>query len=136
VFGRRGAAETDVIAADVVASFLPEWDGIEQTSGIMVIGATNKRSALDDAIIPRFGWEMEVPLPGAPERRRILEQELRANRINMELPEDTASLTQGMSGRDIRNLAAATKSLAYPNAPTAVHLQEAAVPPGREEMPK
>jgi SpoVK/Ycf46/Vps4 family AAA+-type ATPase len=126
VFGRRGAAETDVIAADVVGSFLPEWDGIEQTSGIMVIGATNKRSVLDDAIISRFGWEMEVPLPGAPERRKILEQELRANRIDMELPEDTSSLTQGMSGRDIRNLAAATKSLAYPNAPTSVHLQEAA----------
>jgi SpoVK/Ycf46/Vps4 family AAA+-type ATPase len=126
VFGRRGAAETDVIAADVVGSFLPEWDGIEETSGIMVIGATNKRSVLDDAIISRFGWEMEVPLPGAPERRRILEQELRANRIDMELPEDTASLTQGMSGRDIRNLAAATKSLAYPNAPTSVHLLEAA----------
>jgi len=126
VFGRRGAAETDVIAADVVGSFLPEWDGIEETSGIMVIGATNKRSGLDDAIISRFGWEMEVPLPGAPERRQILEQELRANRIDMELPEDTASLTQWMSGRDIRNLAAATKSLAYPNAPTYVHLLEAA----------
>jgi SpoVK/Ycf46/Vps4 family AAA+-type ATPase len=126
VFGRRGAAETDVIAADVVGSFLPEWDGIDETSGIMVIGATNKRSVLDDAIISRFGWEMEVPLPSAPERRRILEQELRANRIDMELPEDTTSLTQGMSGRDIRNLAAATKSLSYPNAPSSVHLQEAA----------
>jgi len=126
VFGRRGAAETDVIAADVVGSFLPEWDGIEQISGIMVIGATNKRSMLDDAIISRFGWEMEVPLPGAAERRKILEQELRANRIEMELPDAAASLTQGMSGRDIRNLAAATKSLAYPNAPTSVHLSEAA----------
>jgi transitional endoplasmic reticulum ATPase len=126
VFGRRGAAETDVIAADVVASFLPDWDGIEQTSGIMVIGATNKRSVLDDAILSRFGWEMEVPLPGVPERRNILEQELRANRIDLELPEDTAPLTQGVSGRDIRNLAAATKSLAYPNAPTYVHLLEAA----------
>jgi SpoVK/Ycf46/Vps4 family AAA+-type ATPase len=125
VFGRRGAAETDVIAADVVGAFLPEWDGIEQTSGIMVIGATNKRSMLDDAILSRFGWEVEVPLPAAPERRHILEQELKANRIEMELPDDTGSLTQGMSGRDIRNLAAATKSLAHPNPPTAEHLFEA-----------
>jgi SpoVK/Ycf46/Vps4 family AAA+-type ATPase len=126
VFGRRGAAETDLIAADVVGAFLPEWDGIEQTSGIMVIGATNKRSMLDDAILSRFGWEVEVPLPAAPERRHILEQELKANRIEMELPGDTGSLTQGMSGRDIRNLAAATKSLAHPNPPTAEHLSEAA----------
>jgi SpoVK/Ycf46/Vps4 family AAA+-type ATPase len=44
----------------------------------------------------------------------------------MDLPDETASLTQGMSGRDIRNLAAANKSLAHPNAPTAVHLLEAA----------
>src|SRR5260370_4354120 len=126
VFGRRGAAETDVIAADVVGSFLPEWDGIEQTPGIMVIGATNKRSMLDDAIISRFGWEMEVPLPGALERLRILEQELRANRIEIELPEDIASLTQGMSGRGIRRSASATKSLSHPSAPTAAHLLEAA----------
>lgn len=126
VLGRRGAAETDVIAADVVGSFLSEWDGIEQTPGIMVIGATNKRSMLDDAIISRFGWEMEVPLPGAHERLSILEQELRVNRIEMELPKDIASLTQGMSGRDIRNLAAATKSLSHPNAPTTAHLLEAA----------
>jgi SpoVK/Ycf46/Vps4 family AAA+-type ATPase len=126
VFGRRGAAETDVIAADVVRSFLPEWDGIEQTPGIMVIGATNKRATLDDAIISRFGWEMEISLPGAPERRNILEQELRANRIQIELSPDTSSLTQGMSGRDIRNLAATTKSLAHPNAPTAAHLIQAA----------
>ncbi len=126
VFGRRGAAETDVIAADVVGAFLPEWDGIEQTSGIMVIGATNKRSMLDDAILSRFGWEVEVPLSAAPERRNILEQELKANRIEMELPDDTESLTQGMSGRDIRNLAATTKSLAHPNPPTAEHLFEAA----------
>ena len=126
VFGRRGAAETDVIAADVVGAFLPEWEGIEQTTGIMVIGATNRRSMLDDAILSRFGWEVEVPLPAAPERRLILEQELKANRIEMELPGDTVSLTQGMSGRDIRNLAAATKSLAHPNPPTPEHLSKAA----------
>jgi transitional endoplasmic reticulum ATPase len=81
---------------------------------------------LDDAILSRFGWEVEVPLPAAPERRHILEQELKANRIEMELPDDAGSLTQGMSGRDIRNLAAATKSLAHPNPPTAEHLFEAA----------
>jgi transitional endoplasmic reticulum ATPase len=80
---------------------------------------------LDDAILSRFGWEVEVPLPAAPERRQILEQELKANRIEMEVPDDTGSLTQGMSGRDIRNLAAAAKSLAHRNPPTAEHLFEA-----------
>lgn len=126
VFGRRGAAETDVIATDVVQAFLPEWDGIEQTPGIMVIGATNRRDMLDDAILSRFGWEVEIKLPGTSERLQILEQELKANRIEIVLPETVGALTQGMSGRDIRNIAAATKSLAHPNAPTELHLIEAA----------
>jgi len=125
-FGRRGAAESDVIATDVVNAFLPEWDGIEQTSGIMVIGATNRRDALDDAIISRFGWEAEIPNPGNSERRRILEQELKATGVLLPLPDDIGRSIQGMSGRDIRNLAASTKSLAHPDAPTVEHLYEAA----------
>jgi SpoVK/Ycf46/Vps4 family AAA+-type ATPase len=125
VFARRGGAESDVVAADVVQAFLPEWDGIEKTSGIMVIGATNRRDLLDDAIISRFGWEAEIGIPGSSERRHILEQELKAVRIELQLPEDLGSLIQGMSGRDIRNIAAATKSLAHPQSPTLEHLYEA-----------
>jgi SpoVK/Ycf46/Vps4 family AAA+-type ATPase len=125
VFARRGGAESDVVAADVVQAFLPEWDGIEKTSGIMVIGATNRRDLLDDAIISRFGWETEIGVPGSSERRCILEQELKAVRIKLQLPDDLGSLIQGMSGRDIRNLAAATKSLAHPQPPSLEHLHEA-----------
>jgi SpoVK/Ycf46/Vps4 family AAA+-type ATPase len=126
VFGRRGAAENDVVATDVVNAFLPEWDGIEQTPGIMVIGATNRRDALDDAIISRFGWEAEIPNPGNSERRTILEQELQAVGVLLPLPDDIGTSIQGMSGRDIRNLAASTKSLAHPDKPTVEHLYEAA----------
>jgi SpoVK/Ycf46/Vps4 family AAA+-type ATPase len=126
VFGRRGAAESDVVATDVVHAFLPEWDGIEQTPGIMVIGATNRRDALDDAIISRYGWEAEISNPGNSERRKILEQELKSTRVSLQLPDDIGTLTQGMSGRDIRNLAASTKSLAHPDTPTIEHLYEAA----------
>jgi SpoVK/Ycf46/Vps4 family AAA+-type ATPase len=126
VFGRRGAAESDVVATDVVNAFLPEWDGIEQTSGIMVIGATNRRDTLDDAVISRFGWEAEISNPGNSERRRILDQELRANGVLLHLPDEIGPLIQGMSGRHIRNLAATTKSLSYPDVPTIEHLYEAA----------
>ena len=31
---------------------------------------------LDDAILSRFGWEMAIALPGAPERARIFKQEM------------------------------------------------------------
>ncbi|MDP9052492.1 MAG: ATP-binding protein, partial [Acidobacteriota bacterium] len=111
VFGQRGAAETDVIAADIVGSFLPEWDGIEQTPGIMVIGATNRPDRLDDAILSRFGWEMEIPLPDAHSRIQILQQELNAIGIEGQLHVELASLTQGMSGRDLRHLASSAKAL-------------------------
>jgi SpoVK/Ycf46/Vps4 family AAA+-type ATPase len=118
VFGQRGAAETDVIAADIVGAFLPEWDGIEETPGIMVIGATNRPDRLDDAILSRFGWELEVPLPDAPSRLKILEQELNTIGIHGQLPAELASLTQGMSGRDLRHLASSAKALAHPGKPT------------------
>jgi len=118
VFGQRGAAETDVIAADIVGAFLPEWDGIEQTSGIMVIGATNRPDRLDDAILSRFGWEMEIPLPDVHSRLKILQQELNAIGIEGQLPVELASLTQGMSGRDLRHLASSAKALAHPGQST------------------
>jgi SpoVK/Ycf46/Vps4 family AAA+-type ATPase len=118
VFGQRGAAETDVIAADIVGAFLAEWDGIEQTPGIMVIGATNRSDRLDDAILSRFGWEMEIPLPDMHSRLKILEQELNAIGIHGQLPVELASLTQGMSGRDLRHLASSVKALAHPGQPT------------------
>jgi transitional endoplasmic reticulum ATPase len=122
VFGQRGAAETDVIAEDIVGAFLPQWDGVEQTHGIMVIGATNRPDTLDGAILSRFGWEMEILLPDGSSRLRIFQQELQAIGIGAELPVEFTSLTQGMSGRDLRNLASSAKSLAHPDKLTSDHI--------------
>jgi hypothetical protein len=38
ILGRRGAAETDVISADIVQAFLAEWDGIAPNARVWVIG--------------------------------------------------------------------------------------------------
>lgn len=118
VFGKRGAAETDAIAEEIVGAFLPEWDGIEQTSGIMVIGASNRPDRLDDGILSRFGWEMEISLPDAHFRLEILEQELKAIGTDIQLPDELATMTQGMSGRDLRHLASSAKAFAHPAKPT------------------
>ncbi|HEY1256075.1 MAG TPA: AAA family ATPase, partial [Terracidiphilus sp.] len=64
ILGRRGAAETDAFATDIVHAFLAEWDGIRGNAQVWVIGATNRRDMLDDAILSRFGWEVELQLPG------------------------------------------------------------------------
>ncbi|HEY1964111.1 MAG TPA: ATP-binding protein, partial [Acidobacteriaceae bacterium] len=91
ILGRRGAAETDVIAADIVQAFLSEWDGVAPNAYVWVIGATNRRDMLDDAILSRFGWEMEIALPGAAERGSIFRQEMEAVFPGAVIPEEMAS---------------------------------------------
>jgi hypothetical protein len=41
-----------------------------------VIGATNRREVVDDAILSRFGMELELTLPDEKNRMAILNQEL------------------------------------------------------------
>jgi len=125
ILGRRGAAETDAFATDIVHAFLAEWDGIRGNAQVWVIGATNRRDMLDDAILSRFGWEIELQLPGVEDRRQILSQEVKALGLSVEVPQEAASLTQGMSGRDLKQLAQSVRSVAYPAEPTQAHFLDA-----------
>jgi SpoVK/Ycf46/Vps4 family AAA+-type ATPase len=125
ILGRRGAAETDAFATDIVHSFLAEWDGIRGNARVWVIGATNRRDMLDDAILSRFGWEIELQLPGVEDRRQILSQEVKALGLSVEVPQEAAALTQGMSGRDLKQLAQSVRSVAYPAEPTQEHFLDA-----------
>jgi SpoVK/Ycf46/Vps4 family AAA+-type ATPase len=124
ILGRRGAAETDAFATDIVQVFLAEWDGIRGNAQVWVIGATNRRDMLDDAILSRFGWEIELKLPGEEDRRQILSQEVLALGLSIEAPQEAAALTQGMSGRDLKQLAISVRAIAYPAEPTREHFLE------------
>jgi AAA+ superfamily predicted ATPase len=68
---------------------------------------------------------MAIALPGAAERARILRQEMEAVYPGSVIPEEMASLTQGMSGRDLRHLASQVRTFAYPNAPAREHYLDA-----------
>ena len=126
VLGRRGSAETDAISTEIVQAFLAEWDGLSKSDHILlVIGATNRRDLLDDAILSRFGWEMQIKLPSEADRIRILEQELKGAGIDVSLPVDFASFTQGMSGRDLQEVARAARRVAHPELPTLEQIGEA-----------
>jgi SpoVK/Ycf46/Vps4 family AAA+-type ATPase len=125
ILGRRGAAETDAFATDIVHAFLAEWDGIRGNAQVWVIGATNRRDMLDDAILSRFGWEIKLQLPGVEDRRQILSQEVKALGLSVEVPEEAAALTQGMSGRDLKQLAQSVRSVAFPAEPTLAHFLDA-----------
>jgi AAA+ superfamily predicted ATPase len=123
--GRRGAAETDTISTDIVQAFLSEWDGIRGHARVWVIGATNNREMLDDAILSRFGWETTLALPGAAERENILSREIEALGLAAEMPPETVALTQGMSGRDLKQLARSARAIAYPDEPSREHFLQA-----------
>jgi SpoVK/Ycf46/Vps4 family AAA+-type ATPase len=123
VLGRRGAAETDVISTEIVQAFLAEWDGLDKSSRVWVIGATNRRELLDDAILSRFGWEMKINLPGEEDRSSILQQELRIVGSEVAFSSELGGLTQGMSGRDLQEVARSARRMAHPELPTVEHLR-------------
>ncbi|PNX88076.1 cell division control protein 48 c-like, partial [Trifolium pratense] len=66
--------ESGQVINRVVAQFLVELDGGEQPKGVFVIGATNRKDAIDGSLIRpgRFGQELEVPLPSPYDRVKIL----------------------------------------------------------------
>ena len=123
IFGKRGAAETDAVALELVQTFLSQWDGKEE--GVWLIAATNRREMLDDAILSRFGSQIEICLPQEQARVEILEHELAALNLHGELPPDIQARTAGMSGRDLAMLAAKVVSVAYPGVIEARHFYAA-----------
>jgi SpoVK/Ycf46/Vps4 family AAA+-type ATPase len=103
IFGQRGSGNTDKVSEEIANTFLAEFSGKEE--GIWVIGATNRREVVDDAILSRFGMELELTLPDEKNRMAILNQELAEAGFNGALPANASNFMQGMSGRDISMLA-------------------------------
>lgn len=125
VLGRRGAAETDALSTEIVQAFLAEWDGLDKSNRVWFIGATNRRDLLDDAILSRFGWEIQIKLPSENDRISILQQELKSVGVDISLPANFGALTQGMSGRDLQEAAKTARRMAHPDLPNPQQIQEA-----------
>lgn len=103
VFAKRGSREADTMTTEITNAFLTEWTGKEP--GIWILAATNRSDLLDDGILDRFGTQIEVPLPDGEARVAILRQELHEAGYKGAIPSDITSLTQGMSGRDLSQIA-------------------------------
>ena len=103
IFGQSGSASTDKVSEEITNAFLAEFSGKEE--GIWVIGATNRRDVVDDAILSRFGMELELTSPDEKNRLAILDQELAEAGYKGMVPANASNLMQGMSGRDISMLA-------------------------------
>ena len=86
---------------------LSEMDGFDQSTGLVVIAATNRPESLDPALLRpgRFDRQVIVPLPNQTERAAILA----VHAVGKKLAPDvdltiTARGTPGFSGADLANL--------------------------------
>jgi transitional endoplasmic reticulum ATPase len=107
----RGQHSGSMTTDRVVSQLLAELDGVEQLSGVIVLGATNRIDLIDPSILRpgRFGVHIAVGLPDAGARRDILRICLRtaATADAAELSsiiEAATPLTEGFSGARLRQL--------------------------------
>jgi transitional endoplasmic reticulum ATPase len=114
----RGAHDGSMTTERVVNQLLAELDGVEQLSGVIVIGATNRIDLVDPSILRpgRFGVHIPVPLPDLADRRAILRLHLRGKSMEQagvdEIADALAAKTEGFSGARLSQLCQEAKRLA------------------------
>lgn len=101
------------VERELVDTFLTEWDACQQTPGkVMVLGATNRREAIDMSVLLRFNQVLEIGIPTEQVRRRILMQEFDNAGIEVHVTPAMVKATAGMAGRELQQLAMRIKGLA------------------------
>ncbi len=95
-------------ATGVVQTFLTELDGFKSKQldkPVVVIAATNKPWMLDEAILSRFEKRIYIPLPDKEARKQLFKLEIEKKGFKLQgiTYDELAEITQGYSGRDIRN---------------------------------
>ncbi|XP_073964760.1 ATP-dependent zinc metalloprotease YME1L-like isoform X2 [Choristoneura fumiferana] len=106
-----GAKRTNSVlhpyANQTINQLLSEMDGFHQNEGVIVLGATNRRDDLDQALLRpgRFDVEVNVPTPDYGGRREILELYLGRVAANPDVNSDVlARGTTGFTGADLENM--------------------------------
>jgi ATP-dependent Zn protease len=114
--GNRSAAPSGRDKTDLINTMLSELDGFNANEGVLVIGATNYKDRIDEALLRpgRLGRHLEVSVPEAPEdreellRRRLAEFNNNRKMLNVENPQELAReltrWTVGMSPAEINDL--------------------------------
>ncbi|PHT45979.1 hypothetical protein CQW23_15137 [Capsicum baccatum] len=89
--------------------FMLNWDGLrtKDTERVLALAATNRPFDLDEAVIRRLPRRLMVNLPDAPNRAKILKVILAKEDLAQDVDlESVASMTDGYSGSDLKNLCA------------------------------
>lgn len=109
VLGTRRSGEHEA-SGMVKAEFMTHWDGLTSTNAsgkpqrVMILGATNRISDIDEAILRRLPKKFPVNLPGVAQRMRILGlllKETKVDRENLDV-DFLVKVMAGMSGSDIK----------------------------------
>jgi ATP-dependent Zn protease len=97
--GKKRGGERNDEREGTLNQLLTEMDGFEDTSGIIVIAATNNIEVMDSALLRagRFDRRVFVELPTATEREAILEKYLRHIPHDLNVAE-VARMTVGFNG--------------------------------------
>ena len=83
---------------------MAELDGIEESNGVVMLGATNKLEMVDPAILRagRFDYLLEVPLPSERCRHAIFEIHTKGKPLDQTVDlRKLSKLTEGCTGADI-----------------------------------
>ena len=106
---------------------LVELDGFDASSGLVVMGATNRADVLDPALLRagRFDRRILVPRPDRKGRTDILKVHVQKVKLSGDVDLDqVARLTTGFSGADLQNLVNEAALLATRRDAAAVEQQD------------
>jgi transitional endoplasmic reticulum ATPase len=114
ILRRRDGDSSSKWEERVLSQFLRELDGLKGGEGVLLVGATNRLDTIDEAIVGRRLEPVEVGLPDALGRLKLLQllcQDVSlAKTVNLRT---LTTSTEGMSGADLKRLrdAAGRKAL-------------------------
>ncbi|CAL1535664.1 unnamed protein product [Lymnaea stagnalis] len=116
---RGSVAGNSAVHDTVVNQLLTKLDGVEQLNNILVIGMTNRKDMIDEALTRpgRLEVQMEIGLPDEHGRTQILNIHTETMRNNNKMASDVniaelASVTKNFSGAEIEGLVRAAQSTA------------------------
>ncbi|QZP38603.1 AAA family ATPase [Halobaculum magnesiiphilum] len=101
---RDGMGDSSGVGERVVSQLLTELDRASSNPNLAVIAATNRREALDDALVRpgRLESHVEVPLPDVEGRRKILAVHTERTPLAEDVDlDDVADHTEGYSGAEL-----------------------------------
>ena len=115
-----GAGGGTGVGDSVVNQLLSKLDGVDQLNNILLIGMTNRKDMIDDALLRpgRLEVQVEISLPDEKGRQQILSIHTKKMKDNGRLAtdvdlEELAALTKNFSGAEINGLCKSAASFAF-----------------------